>query len=85
MVNIYNHKMGRLMKERLLHSPKMKTLHVYNGIYYAWEKKPRVPPNAGSKIQSCVGILNLISWGVSKTHHTIGHEFPYIFNTKGGN
>jgi len=24
----------------------MTTLHVYNGIYYAWEKTP-VPPNAG--------------------------------------
>jgi len=34
----------------------MKTLQVYNGIYYAWEKTP-VPPNAESGIQSCVGVL----------------------------
>jgi len=41
----------------------MKTLHVYYGIYYAWEKTP-VPPNSGSDIQSIVGVLNFISWGV---------------------
>ena len=29
----------------------MKTLHVYNGIYYAWNKTP-APPSAGSGIQS---------------------------------
>ena len=34
-----------------IHSPKMKTLYVYNGVYYAWEKTP-APPNAGSGIQS---------------------------------
>jgi len=38
----------------------MKTLHFYNGIYYALEKTP-VPPNAGSGIQSFVRILNFIS------------------------
>ena len=35
-----------------IRSAKMKTLHVYNGIYYAWEINPPVPPNAGSGIQS---------------------------------
>ena len=29
------------------------------------EKKQPVPPNAGCEIQSCVGMLNFISWGVS--------------------
>jgi len=29
------------------------------------EKKQLVPPNAGREIQSCVGMLNFISWGVS--------------------
>jgi len=29
------------------------------------EIKTPVPPNAGNEIQSCVGMLNLISWGVS--------------------
>jgi len=37
----------------------MKTLHVYNGIYYAWEKKPPVPPNAGDEIQSFEGMSKL--------------------------
>jgi len=44
----------------------MKTLHVYNGnIITMHEKKTPVPPNAGREIQSFVGILNFISWGVS--------------------
>jgi len=42
----------------------MKTLHFYNGIYYAWEKEP-VPPNAGSEIQSCERVSNVIRLGVS--------------------
>jgi len=29
------------------------------------EKETAVPPNAGSEIQSFVGMLNAISWGVS--------------------
>ena len=29
------------------------------------EIKTPVPPNAGNEIQSCVGMLNFISWGVS--------------------
>jgi len=29
------------------------------------EKETAVPPNAGIKIQSFVGMLNAISWGVS--------------------
>jgi len=29
------------------------------------KKAPVVPPNAGSEIQSFVGMLNFISWGVS--------------------
>ena len=29
------------------------------------EKETPVPPNAGSEIQSLVGMLNFISWGVS--------------------
>ena len=49
-----------------VYSPKMKTLHVYNGnIITMHEKKTPVPPNAGREIQSFVGILNFISWGVS--------------------
>ena len=28
-------------------------------------KKSPVPPNAGNEIQSFVGMLNFISWGVS--------------------
>jgi len=38
----------------------MKTLHVYNGVYFAWAKTP-VPTNTGSEIQSFVGMLNLES------------------------
>ena len=45
-------------------SSKMKILHVYNEIYYAWTTTP-VPPNALSEIQSCLGMLNFTSWGVS--------------------
>ena len=41
-----------------LHSPKMKTSHFYNGIYDAWGKHHYIPPNAGSGIQSFVGMLN---------------------------
>ena len=33
----------------------MKTVHVYNGINYAWEKTTPVPFNAGSEIQSFAG------------------------------
>ena len=29
------------------------------------EKTTSVPPNAGSEIQSFLGMLNFISWGVS--------------------
>ena len=29
------------------------------------EEKTPVPPNAGNEIQSCVGMLNCISWGES--------------------
>ena len=29
------------------------------------EKETYVPPNVGSEIQSFVGMLNFISWGVS--------------------
>ena len=29
------------------------------------EIKTPVPPNVGNEIQSCVGMLNFISWGVS--------------------
>ena len=29
------------------------------------EIKTPVPPNARNEIQSCVGMLNFISWGVS--------------------
>mgnify|MGYP007133221391 CR=1 FL=1 len=39
-------------------------LHIYHGIYYTWEKTP-VPPIAESGSQSFVGMLNIISWGVS--------------------
>jgi len=42
----------------------MKTLHFYNGIEYAREKNPDAP-NTGSVIQSCLRVLNFISWGVS--------------------
>jgi len=38
----------------------MNILHVYNGIYYAWETN-RCTPDAGSGIQSFEGILNVIS------------------------
>jgi len=30
-----------------------------------YEIKTPVPPNAGNGIQSCVGMLNFISWGVT--------------------
>ena len=55
------------------------------------EIKTPVPPNAGSEMKSCVGMFNFIIWGVGllKTIQKIsigsGHEFPYIFNRKGGN
>ena len=39
----------------------MQTLYVYNGIYYAWERKKPVPPNAGIGIQSLLGMLNFIN------------------------
>ena len=41
----------------------MKTLHIYNGIFYA--RKKTVTPKAGSEIQSFLGMLNFLSWGVS--------------------
>ena len=28
------------------------------------EKKTHVPHNAGNEIQSCVGMFNLIGWGI---------------------
>ena len=58
------------------HSPKIKTLHIYTGIHYAWEQITPVPPNAGSGIQSFVGMLNFISWGMNSPIFSIG---------KGGN
>ena len=59
------------------------------------ELKNPVPPRAGNEIQSFVGMLNFISQGGSllnkippKKHRIFliyRHEFPYIFNTEGGN
>ena len=42
----------------------MKDLHFYNG-FAIHKKKTPVSPNAGSAIQSFVGMLNFTSWGVS--------------------
>ena len=55
------------------------------------EKTTSVPPNAGSEIQSFLGMLNFYQLGskfikiIIKQNHMIGHEFAYIFNAKGGN
>ena len=40
---------------------------LYSGImgFTIHEKKPPVSHNAGNEIQSCVGMLNVNSWGVS--------------------
>jgi len=43
--------------------PKWKQ-HCFNRIYYTRDKTP-LPPRLGNEIKLCVGILNLISWGVS--------------------
>jgi len=39
IVNYSNDQVTSDSAERKLHSPKMKTLHFYNEIYYAWGKK----------------------------------------------
>ena len=55
----------KYMRSRTQFKGRVKGLHVYNEIYYAGEKTTHVSPNAGGEIQSCVWMLNFISWGVS--------------------
>jgi len=53
------------MKLGLYTYPKYKKMYaVYNGIYFTWNKNT-CTPNARNEIQSFVGMLNFISWGVS--------------------
>jgi len=48
-----------------LHSLKLKDLTLFIMGFAIPEIKTPVPPNAGNVIQSFVGMLNFISWGVS--------------------
>jgi len=49
-----------------LHSAKMKTLHFYNWIHYACNKKKKQYLSIKEvELKLCVRVLNFISWGVS--------------------
>ena len=41
-------------------------------------KKTPVPPNAGSGVQSCIGMLNFISWGVRSVCGGASVSYRYI-------
>ena len=52
-------------------------------LYIMWftipEIKTPVPTNAGNEIQSCVGMLNFISWGVTYVYKNISQKAYFFF------
>ena len=51
----------------------METLHFFIMGFTIPEIKTPVPPNAGNEIQSFVGMLDFIRWGVYKLRRKIGN------------